>query len=576
MERREETTPLLNDTLSPAGYKTTSVASDNDDCITILTSNPPSLASRRSSTSSSSSKGTTQKQDDIVARRLNGASLLTVLGSIWVAVTLGSLDSSIVATIYAQIGTEFQKSNEIVWIATAYLLSYTALQPLYGRISDVFGRKSALLFATVVFFIGSLLCGAAPNLWSLVVARLVAGLGGGGINTLTTVIISDLVSLRDRGKYQGYGNMAYGLGSLMGGPLGGLITDTVGWRWCFYINLPLLLVTIYVASCVMTNYNLKERNDNSTLMQRLKMIDWLGAGTIVTAVVAFMVATSLGGNTRPWSDPFVLGCLAASVVLTILFGVVEAKIADNPLMPWSIITSRTPLACSLTNFWALMATMSSVYMIPLYLQAVLGNSPTRAGLYLMPRIVSLSCGSVFSGFFISRTGEYKGITITAAFTLVVATTGYSFWTATTPLWFVFITTILDGASLGILITTTLIAMLSTIAASEMATITSMSYLFRSAGGVIGISVTSAVFQAAVKHILSEKITGPDAEKYIEIARQSMSEVRSLLPADILDIVLDAYEVALRYSFYSMMAMAALAFISTLFIQRFELSTKVSK
>lgn len=499
-----------------------------------------------------------------------------MLGSIWVAVTLGSLDSSIVATIYAQIGTEFQKSNEIVWIATAYLLSYTALQPLYGRISDVFGRKSALLFATVVFFIGSLLCGAAPNLWSLVVARLVAGLGGGGINTLTTVIISDLVSLRDRGKYQGYGNMAYGLGSLMGGPLGGLITDTVGWRWCFYINLPLLLVTIYVASCVMTNYNLKERNDNSTLMQRLKMIDWLGAGTIVTAVVAFMVATSLGGNTRPWSDPFVLGCLAASVVLTILFGVVEAKIADNPLMPWSIITSRTPLACSLTNFWALMATMSSVYMIPLYLQAVLGNSPTRAGLYLMPRIVSLSCGSVFSGFFISRTGEYKGITITAAFTLVVATTGYSFWTATTPLWFVFITTILDGASLGILITTTLIAMLSTIAASEMATITSMSYLFRSAGGVIGISVTSAVFQAAVKHILSEKITGPDAEKYIEIARQSMSEVRSLLPADILDIVLDAYEVALRYSFYSMMAMAALAFISTLFIQRFELSTKVSK
>lgn len=301
----------------------------------------------------------------------------------------------------------------------------------------------------------------------------------------------------------------------MGGPLGGLITDTVGWRWCFYINLPLLLVTIYVASCVMTNYNLKERNDNSTLMQRLKMIDWLGAGTIVTAVVAFMVATSLGGNTRPWSDPFVLGCLAASVVLTLLFGVVEAKIADNPLMPWSIITSRTPLACSLTNFWALMATMSSVYMIPLYLQAVLGNGPTRAGLYLMPRIVSLSCGSVFSGFFISRTGEYKGITITAAFTLVLATTGYSFWTAATPLWFVFITTILDGASLGILITTTLIAMLSTIAASEMATITSMSYLFRSAGGVIGISVTSAVFQAAVKRILSEKITGPDAEKVKE-------------------------------------------------------------
>ena len=322
----------------------------------------------------------------------------------------------------------------------------------------------------------------------------------------------------------------------MGGPLGGFITDTVGWRWCFYINLPLLLVTIYVASCVMTNYNLEERNDNSTLMQRLKMIDWLGAGTIVTAVVAFMVATSLGGNTRPWTDPFVLGCLGASVVLTFVFGVIEAKVADNPLMPWAIVTSRTPLACSLANFWTLMATMSSVYMIPLYLQAVLGNSPTRAGLYLMPRIVSLSCGSVFSGFFISRTGEYKGITITAAFSLAVAITGYSFWTATTPMWFFFVTTVLDGLSMGILITTTLIAMLSTIASSEMATITSMSYLFRSAGGVIGISVTSAVFQAVVKRILAEKITGPDAEKVQKEEDQCHSCKYPNLPTSLFSIL----------------------------------------
>ncbi|KAL0082612.1 major facilitator superfamily domain-containing protein [Phycomyces blakesleeanus] len=514
--------------------------------------------------------------EEVLAKRLGGASLITVLCGLWVGVTLASLDSSIVATIYAQIGTEFKKSNEIIWIATSYMLSYTALQPLYGRISDVFGRKTALMFASSVFFIGSFLCGAATSLWTLVFARAIAGIGGGGINTMTTVIVSDLVPLRERGKYQGYGNIAYAVGSVVGAPLGGFITDNFGWRYCFFINLPLMLITIYVASSLMSNYNLEEQDVTSSLVERIKKIDYIGAATIVLAVVAFLLATSLGGNLRPWSDPLVIGCLVSSVILGILFCYVEARVAENPLMPYHIISAQTPLACSFVNFWTVMCSTAMIYIAPLFFQGLLGYSSTQSGVFFLPKVASVSTGSVLSGVYMSRTGEYRTLTITAAFGSLVSMLCFCTWNPSTSVTFMLLTLLIDGFTMGIIITTALISMLSCVGQKEMATITSMSYLFRSAGGVIGISATSAIFQAVVKNRLTELITGPNAAEYIEIARKSMTEVRSLLPVDVLDIVLDTYQIALRYSFFSCVIMALLSFICSFFIQRFELATKIKK
>lgn len=158
------------------------------------------------------------------------------------------------------------------------------------------------------------------------------------------------------------------MGSVLGAPLGGFITDAFGWRLCFYINLPLLIITIYVATKLLTNYNLDEKASDDTLSQRLKKIDYAGATTVVLAVVSFLMATSLGGNIKPWSDPIVLACFASSIVLSILFCIIEAKFALHPLMPWNIISSRTPLACSATNLWCLMATTALIYITPLYYQ----------------------------------------------------------------------------------------------------------------------------------------------------------------------------------------------------------------
>ncbi|CAO3585366.1 unnamed protein product [Absidia cylindrospora] len=561
----DETTPLLG------SHHNTQDTNSINSHITILTNDSDSTVN-----SHPTNNKTTDDDNDLVAKRLNGVSLYTILFGLWVGVSLAALDSSIVATIYAQIGTEFKRSNEIIWIATSYMLSYTALQPLYGRISDVFGRKSALIFATTFFFVGSLLCGAATGLWTLVIARAIAGIGGGGINTLTTVMVSNLVPLRQRGTYQGYSNIAYGVGSVVGSPVGGFLTDTVGWRFCFYINLPLLLVTIYVSTCLLTNYNLEEESDETDLWQRLKKIDYAGAFTVVMAIVAFLMATSLGGNIRPWSDPIVVGCLVTAGVLTILFCLIEAKWAENPLMPWSIISSRTPLACASANFWTVMCSTSVIYIAPLYFQGLLGYSPTHAGLFYLPKVVSVSLGSVLSGMYMSRTGEYLKITTCGAFLSFFSMIGFCFWNPSTSLTQLLFCLFADGLSFGSIITTTLIAMLSCVGSKDMATITSMSYLFRSAGGVIGISSTSAIFQAVVKNILTKEITGPDAEKYIEIARKSMTEVQTLLPPDILEIVLDSYQTAIRYSFAACACMASLAVFSTFFIQRYELQSKITK
>ncbi|KAG1452766.1 hypothetical protein G6F56_007734 [Rhizopus delemar] len=509
--------------------------------------------------------------DEILIRRLNGSPLWVVL---WVGVGLSSLDASIVATIYPQIGTEFKRSNEIVWIATAYMLSYTALQPLYGRISDVFGRKNSMLFATIVFFIGSAMCGASTSLWTLVISRGIAGIGGGGMNTLSAVITSDLVSLRERGKYQGYANIAYGLGSVIGAPLGGIITDSVGWRYCFYINLPLLIISLYVAGYLLTNYNLEEQDDGSTLLGRFKKIDYMGASTLISAVVCFLLATSMGGNSRSWSDPLVYGLLLASVSLSVAFCAIEKYVALNPIMPWSIISSRTPLACSLTNFFGIMCSFAMTYTTPLFFQGVLGYSSSQAGLFFLPKVASMSCGSLSSGFWMARTGEYRAFLLCTSLIACLAMIGSSLWTKDTPLPYIVACLMMDGFSSGAIVTTALVAMLSCVGSTEMATITSVSYLFRSSGGVIGISATSAIFQGLVKKVLTERIKGPDAEQIIEIARKSMTEVRELLPSDALIIVLDTYQVAIRYSFYFCIVVSALGFFSTLFIQQFSLHSRI--
>ncbi|KAI8090050.1 major facilitator superfamily [Halteromyces radiatus] len=453
------------------------------------------------------------------------------------------------------------------------MLSYTALQPLYGRLSDAFGRRTIYQFSVIVFTFGSLFCGMATNLWTLVAARTVAGIGGGGLNIMSSVVTSDLVPLRERGKYQGYANLWFGTGALLGAPLGGWLTDTVGWRVCFYLNLPPLLISLYVGTFKLTNYNIKEQEmegTTTTTMDRVKKIDYAGAVLLVASILAFMVATSLGGNSRPWTDPLVVALLVVFVVLILFFIVVEKNYAELPLVPWYVITARTPLACSVSIFCSIISSFSSTFLVPLFFQALLGYSPSESGIMFLPKVISGSMGSLYAGMHMSRTGEYRKYMIVNAGLQFVSSVCYWCWNAGTPTYLMYPVLFIDGFSIGSNITACLIALLSCVEAKDIATITSISYLFRTTGSVIGVCASQAIFQGVVKNILTKEITGPDAEEIIDIARKSMMQIRQLLPSSVLGIVLKSYEQAIQYAFFFCAVFAFIGFVCTFFVQQHSL------
>ncbi|KAI8061714.1 major facilitator superfamily domain-containing protein [Gongronella butleri] len=510
------------------------------------------------------------QHDFAIAKKLNGVNIYTILVGLWVGVFLASLDSSIVATVYPRIGTEFHRSTEVIWVATSYMLSYAALQPLYGRLSDSFGRQTTYQFAVSIFFIGSLLCGVANNLWTLVFARTVAGIGGGGLNTVSAVITSDLVSLRERGTFQGYANIFFAAGGIIGAPLGGLLCDTIGWRFCFYLNIPILLGPLYASFFKISNYNLKE-DDRRSFREKIGELDSAGAVLVAGSVLTIMTATSLGGNSREWSDPVVVALATTGIVFGIAFVFVEKYHARFPIMPYHIISQRTPFTSALVNFFTLASAMTNTFVLPLYLQVLRGYTPAHSGLFFLPRVIGGSAGSLYAGYHMRKHGEYRKFIIFCSVLLLLAGICITSWDVDTPAMLTLPVFVMDGYSQGGIITASLIAMLSCVQRQDMATMTSISYLFRTTGSVIGVSLSQAIFQGVVKTLLVEQLAGvPNADSIIDVARKSMMDVRERVPGDLLPTILDSYQVAIRYSFAFSTLLALCALVSAFFIRQHSL------
>ncbi|RUS15717.1 major facilitator superfamily domain-containing protein, partial [Jimgerdemannia flammicorona] len=477
-----------------------------------------------------------------------------------------------------------------------------------GRLSDIFGRQSTLLFATITFFIGSAACGAAPGIWSLVVARAVAGIGGGGLNTMCTVVMSDLVSLRQRGKFQGLGNLAFASASLIGAPLGGYITDNFSWRYCFYINLPLLLVCFLITTTQITNYNLQmDFTDTYPLFNKLKRIDYFGSGSLVLGVTGLLLGTAWGGNTMPWTSPIVVACIVDGVVMLFVFGFVEARVAKEPILPWHVFWARTPLAVSMTNLFSSMNSYAMIFFVPLYFQAVYGSSASQAGLNLVPKVIGAAIGSLSAGLLMARRGTYQFLTWFVFLLIIAGSFGLKDWALERgPTWQYAAPLFFVGYGFGSGLTTTLVALLASVDVEDIAVAASMSYLFRATGGVMGVSICSAVFQALLKSELIANIHGPDADlvgftftssfysfklgisdfmhgtlitpslsfpKIIDTARKSVDAIRTL-PAEYKDIVIAAYFHGIQCTFSVVIVFAVLAFVSSLFIQKVKLSNRV--
>lgn len=365
-----------------------------------------------------------------------------------------------------------------------------AVQPLAGKLTNIFSRRTGLLVSNVLFAVGNLICGLADDQWTMILGRVVAGAGGGGINAISTFVGSDLIPLRRRGLWQGLGNIAYGVGSGMGGIFGGWIHDTYGWRWAFYLQVPAAVLsglavywTVQIPSPV-------------TEKAAWKRIDYSGAVTLVTALVLLLLGMNSGGNLLPWSHPSILLTFALSALFLLAFIYVEAYVAEEPVIPVRLFFNRTVLAACLANWFITMVTFGLLFYGPIYLQVLKGLSATQAGICFLPYSVGFAVGSMACGMMMWVSGRYFTLNIVVQAILVTAFVLVSKFDGDTPAWLPFLAFLMVGFGSSGMLTVNLIALISPVDHQYQAVITSASYAFRSTGSTIGITIASSVFRTS--------------------------------------------------------------------------------
>ncbi|EEU33349.1 uncharacterized protein NECHADRAFT_55464 [Fusarium vanettenii 77-13-4] len=485
-----------------------------------------------------------------------------LLPAVGVGMFMVALDQLLVITSYTKIGSELKALNNTSWIATAYFLALTIFQPLYGRLSDIFGRKECLLFAYSVFGLGCLGCGLAHDMAQLCIARAVAGVGGGGVNAVVSILLSDLVPLRDRGIYQGYINVIWGIGTSLGAPLGGLLADSIGWRWSFLVQVPMCLVAW---ALVYFFLHVPSRSSHYWL-QKVRQIDFLGALTLALAGVSLLSGLDAGSNLG-WSNLLSVIPLSLTPVFFAAFIYVEVRIASHPFAPGHVIFDPNLFFCYLTNFFGMAGQMAIFLYIPLYFQAVQRISAARSGTLMTPATVAVIVSSVAGGWMIRHYGRFYLPTV-LSFGLLLSSIiplALSVWQKSTV--GIVVGLVMAAFGIGSGITTTLVGLLSNAATEDTAVAVACSYLFRSLGSSIGISVTSAVQQQVIRSLLEASLGGDhDGASEIEKkVRQSLNYINEL-PPDIADLVRSLYRIGTLSATVPTAAFLAAAFLASLWIK----------
>ncbi|CAK7566365.1 MAG: hypothetical protein SEPTF4163_004307 [Sporothrix epigloea] len=336
------------------------------------------------------------------AEKLSTVQIALLMSALCMSVFLAALDTTIITTALPTIAEAFDSSAGFVWVGSAFLLGSASTTACWGKFSDVWGRKPVLMSANAVFILGCALCGAANTLTMLIAGRAVQGIGAGGLLTLVNIIIGDLFSARERGKYYGMIGMVWATASALGPVVGGALTSNVSWRWCFYINLPISGVALGIIFIT-----LKLPTPKTSILDGLRAIDWLGSLAITGGTLMLLMGLQFGGTTYPWKSPIVICLIVFGFVTLGLFGVIERWVAKYPVLPSHIYASRSNVACLVVCLFHGVMFTSVTYFMPTYFQAVLGATPLLSGVWLLATSLGLSVCAASSGIYIKKTGRFK-------------------------------------------------------------------------------------------------------------------------------------------------------------------------
>ena len=417
-----------------------------------------------------------------------------VYASLLVVMFLSAMDQTIVGTALPTIVGDLGGAAHMAWVLTAYTLAITVAMPVYGKLGDLVGRKNLFLVAIALFLIGSALCGTADSMTQLIIYRFIQGLGGGGLMISSQAITGDLIPPRVRGTYMAPMGAMFGIASILGPIIGGWLTDSVSWRWTFWINLPLGVLAFVAIAIVL-------RLPSHRLTSP---IDWWGLVLMNAGAVAIVLMATWGGNQYAWTSPVIIGLGTAGLICWGLFAYVETRAAD-PILPWSILTNRTFIVSTAVGMLAMGGMIGVMSYLPTYLQMVYAYSATASGLLLVPITIGMLVSSILSGILVSRTDRYKIYPVLGP--LVAA--GASFWlsrlTTTSPVWQISAATFFMGAGIGMFFQLLVTVVQNAIEARHLGTATSGNNFFREVGVSLGASLIGAAFSSGLTSNLTDRI-----------------------------------------------------------------------
>jgi len=491
--------------------------------------------------------------------------ILLVFAGLMVTMLLASLDQTIFSTALPTIVGELNGVDHMLWVTTAYILASTIMLPVYGKLGDLIGRKGLFIAAIGLFIAGSIVGGLAPDMTWLITGRAIQGLGGGGLMILSQAIIADVVPARERGKYMGIMGGVFALSSVAGPLLGGWFTEGIGWRWAFWMNIPLGILAIVSAVAFLRLPKVESSKPR---------IDYTGMVLLALASTGLVLVTTWGGTTYDWDSLVIIGLIVGTAIAALAFVMVERR-ASEPIMPLHLFSDRNFVLTTIAGLITGIAMFGALAYLPTYLQMVTGVNATEAGLLMIPMMAALLVASIVSGQLVSRTGRYKWLPIVGTSIVAVALVLMSTMTPSLALPILCLYLAVMGLGLGMSMQILILIVQNSFPAREVGTATASNNYFRQIGASLGAAIVGSLFVAKLTSLLADRMPAGSGSAGGGSNSFTPAIVRGL-PSDVRDVIVGAYNDALTPVFLYMVPLVIVAVILLCFVTEKPLATSIER